>query len=144
MYPYPLTRCNRLARATAFKGVKRVDLTIDCVLEDQLGRAYVDNADAPRAYQLRVGPLCYFAGVPENGGRAMIDELATYSIVMPSADGWIEALNEARGARVAECLARGLDPHWDAANEESCRRAEKLGYMPAGEYRAYFLNQPAA
>lgn len=37
------------------------------------------------------------------------------------------------------CLEHGVAPHWDAANEESCRLAEKLGYQPAGAYTAYFV-----
>lgn len=29
--------------------------------------------------------------------------------------------------------------NWDAANPESCKLAEKLGYYPAGTYQAYYL-----
>jgi predicted GNAT family acetyltransferase len=36
-------------------------------------------------------------------------------------------------------LAHNLDPHWDAANPESCKLAEKLGYLPTGTYTAYYL-----
>ncbi|UCE25635.1 MAG: GNAT family N-acetyltransferase, partial [Candidatus Zixiibacteriota bacterium] len=39
------------------------------------------------------------------------------------------------------CMRYKLEPHWDAANPESCRLAEKLGYRPAGEYSAYFLKK---
>ncbi|NMD30469.1 MAG: GNAT family N-acetyltransferase [Chloroflexi bacterium] len=38
------------------------------------------------------------------------------------------------------CLDRNLEPHWDAANPESCRLAEKLGYQPAGTYKAYIFS----
>lgn len=42
------------------------------------------------------------------------------------------------GARlILECLARGLYPSWDAQNPGSAALAKKLGYRPAGEYRAY-------
>ena len=37
------------------------------------------------------------------------------------------------------CLQNHVDPHWDAANPESCRLARKLGYVPAGDYQAYYL-----
>jgi GNAT superfamily N-acetyltransferase len=37
------------------------------------------------------------------------------------------------------CLGNHMDPHWDAANPESCTLAEKLGYLPKGAYQAYFL-----
>lgn len=41
---------------------------------------------------------------------------------------------------VKQCLEHGLEAHWDAANLESCRLAKKLGYTPAGEYQAHYLN----
>ena len=44
-------------------------------------------------------------------------------------------------ALIKECLKRSIDPHWDAANIESCRLAEKLGYVSAGTYDAYFVNR---
>jgi GNAT superfamily N-acetyltransferase len=36
-------------------------------------------------------------------------------------------------------LEHNLDPHWDAANPESCKLAEKLGYLPTETYTAYYL-----
>jgi RimJ/RimL family protein N-acetyltransferase len=36
------------------------------------------------------------------------------------------------------CLEDHRQPHWDAANPESCALAEKLGYRKVGEYRAYY------
>ncbi len=40
---------------------------------------------------------------------------------------------------VLECLQRGWVAHWDAANPESCKLAQKLGYHLLGEYQGYFL-----
>ena len=40
---------------------------------------------------------------------------------------------------VLECLGRSLRPNWDAANEESCRLAMKLGFVPAGSYLAHYV-----
>jgi GNAT superfamily N-acetyltransferase len=40
---------------------------------------------------------------------------------------------------LTHCLERGVDPHWDAANPESCTLAEKLGYVYTGSYDAYVL-----
>jgi len=37
------------------------------------------------------------------------------------------------------CLAQGLDPNWDAANENSVGLAKKLGYIPQGTYSMYVL-----
>lgn len=41
------------------------------------------------------------------------------------------------------CLSHHIEPHWDASNEESCKLAEKLGYVAAGTYTAYYL-KPAS
>ena len=38
---------------------------------------------------------------------------------------------------ILECLACGLYPNWDAANEGSLRMAQKLGYILDKEYVAY-------
>jgi predicted GNAT family acetyltransferase len=37
------------------------------------------------------------------------------------------------------CLEHNLEPHWDAANPESCRLASKLGYKFMGSYEAHYL-----
>ena len=250
---HPLTRANRIALARAFRSVPRVDLSIDCALEDQMGSAFVDDPENPRAFQIAVGPFHYFAGdptVPE--ARAMLKTLPLGSFLMPSAPGWLEAaraihgeklvplrrqsfsskglsaphlrelgqrsefadrveemdaafaarvwgqdhfvdlstyespedfgrrgigftvedkgtivgaafasLVSSRGIEVSlyvlpgfrrqgmgallasrfllSCLESGRDPHWDAANPESCRLAERLGYAPAGTYTAHYL-----
>jgi GNAT superfamily N-acetyltransferase len=37
------------------------------------------------------------------------------------------------------CLENNARPNWDAANPESCRLAEKLGYTQTGQYEAHYL-----
>jgi predicted GNAT family acetyltransferase len=37
------------------------------------------------------------------------------------------------------CLENNAQPNWDAANPESCRLAEKLGYTQTGQYEAHYL-----
>jgi GNAT superfamily N-acetyltransferase len=37
-----------------------------------------------------------------------------------------------------DCLKRGLRPNWDAANRESFRLAQKLGYTFIGTYDAFY------
>jgi len=250
---HPLTRANRIALARAFRDVPRVDLSIDCALEDQMGSAFVDDVGDPRAFQIAVGPFRYFAGDPTvPGARAMLETLPAGSFLMPSAPGWLEAaqaihgeklvplrrhsfsskglsaahlrelsqrskfadrveemdaafaarvwgqdhfvdlstyespedfgrrgigftvedkgtivgaafasLVSTRGIEVSlyvlpdyrrqgigallasrlllSCLESGLDPHWDAANPESCHLAERLGYTPTGTYVAHYV-----
>ena len=43
---------------------------------------------------------------------------------------------------VLECLKRGIYPSWDAANKTSLSIAQDLGYVPTGEYTAYFIASP--
>jgi len=39
------------------------------------------------------------------------------------------------------CLESNIDPHWDAANPESCALAEKLGYVQTGTYAEYYVRK---
>ena len=39
------------------------------------------------------------------------------------------------------CLRERIEPHWDAANHESCLLAEKLGYSSIGAYDAFYLGE---
>jgi GNAT superfamily N-acetyltransferase len=250
---YPLIKSNRLQLARAFRNVPRVDLSIECVIEGQMGKAYVDHVPSPSAYRIQVGPFFYFAGEASGeGGQEMLSNIQPWTLFMPSSEGWVEAGKSMYGERLiafdrysfsSECLSvehleklshesefgkdvkridlalatevwgqdhsldisdfespsdfieRGIgyyveknskilgcaysslvcsqgievsifvseeyrrqgiattlaahllkgclenhmDPHWDAANPESCTLAEKLGYLPKGTYQAYFL-----
>ncbi len=40
---------------------------------------------------------------------------------------------------IVHSLEQGLDPNWDAANENSVGLAKKLGYTPQGTYRMYLV-----
>ena len=62
MIEYPLTKANRIRLARAFYPVPRVDFSIDCVLEGQMGAAFVDDSTHPAVFQIQVGPFVYFAG----------------------------------------------------------------------------------
>ena len=45
-------------------------------------------------------------------------------------------------ALLKHCLEKKLHPNWDAANLESCKLAEKLGYTATETYDAYYLKPP--
>lgn len=251
----PLTKANRLRIARAFRDSKRVDLAIDCVLEGQMGRAFVDDLDSPAAFMIVVGgTLHYLAGdARSTGGRRMVEELPPYRLLMPSPPAWLKLAREFHGEKLVRfprysflseglslehldrllegsrfkeaihridtgiatqalrdgegfvemadfdsaedfvergigyclfergtmvaaaysslvcskgievslfvaprhrwrgmgtalgaallkyCLEHNMDANWDAANPESCKLAEKLGYVPAGTYNAYHL-----
>jgi len=256
MMDYQLTRANRLRLARVFAPIPRVDISIECVLEDQMGRAFVDSVDDPCAYLLELdGFFCYFGGdVRSAAGRALVEALPSGRMIMSGPPGWeqiIEATfgeqlikierysyrsdtlsldhlrklaaanpntahvqrvdvalaqsapayleiggyesvedfvargigyclmlnSESAGCAYASlvnssaievsivvapdqrqkgvatalaaqlliwCLENHLAPHWDAANEESCGLAEKLGYTKVGTYNAYFLKARAS
>lgn len=105
MPEYPLTKMHRLQLASAFRAVPRVDVAIDCAIEGQMGRAFVDDASQPRAYQVRTGPFVYQAGDP-GAGRALLDALPPFTLLMPSAPGWTAAAEAAFGDRL-----RPMDRH---------------------------------
>ena len=257
IHELPLTKANRIKLASAFRRVPRVDLSIDCAIEGQMGKAYVDDLDHPNVFKIETGPFFYFSGEPNGAaGKKMLADITPYNLFMPSAPGWVEAacaihtgnlfeidrysfsprslsslrlgqLDQSSPHRdsiqpmtvqfvrryadqfwgsdyfielsmydspadfaqrsagfyladgdevvaaaygslacslglevsiyVAEsyrrqgiatalasrlllwCLERDLEPHWDAANPESCKLALKLGYLPLGSYNAYYL-----
>lgn len=253
---YPLTKAHRIRLAEAFKTVRRVDLSITCILEAQMGKAFVDQPEQPTLFKLQTGPFCYLAGDARSaGGSEWIRTFPPYTFLMPSAPGWLEAAQEQHSDRLcpfprysfsaerlsrerlaslgdhspyqdaveridlataaqvrqepdsfvdltdfdspedfiargigycvraggkivgaaysslvcsqgievslfvepehrrkgmatvlashllSTCLEHGMEPHWDAANPESCELAEKLGYIPAGTYTAYYLRE---
>jgi GNAT superfamily N-acetyltransferase len=89
---YPLTQANRIRLARAFQQVPRVDLSIDCVLENQMGAAFVDDLEHPAVFKIQVGPFVYLAGdaaCPE--GQELLQSLTPDLLLMPSGQGWIEA-----------------------------------------------------
>jgi GNAT superfamily N-acetyltransferase len=251
-----LTKANRIRLARAFKGNKRVDLSIDCAIEGQMGKAFADDPQAPKAFKIQVGPFWYLAGDARSpGGYEMMGDFRPYTLLMPSPGEWVDVAKEIHGERLApflrysfssknlsvehlsgllnsspvkdavqridtaaasEALAvqdgvldlsafdsaedfvergigfrlmnnetvmgvaysslvcskgievsifvfpehrrkgiatalasallkwsleHGSDPHWDAANPESCTLAEKLGYVQTDTYDAYFLRE---
>jgi GNAT superfamily N-acetyltransferase len=251
---YALTKGNRIRLARAFRDTPRVDLSIDCAIEGQMGKAFVDDPANPTAWMIeQSGFFCCFAGDARSaGGHEIVRGLTPYKMLMPSPTGWLEVAQEVHGdkltvfdrysfsseslsvayldgllrdspfrdeigridaglaARVygsdgfvdlsdfdsAEdfvargvgfclmdgdmlvgaaysslvcskgietslfvlpehrrkgvatalasallkwCLENGADPHWDAANPESCKLALKLGYVRAGAYETYVL-----
>ena len=100
-YELELTKTNRLKLARAFKNNKRVDTSIDCVIEGQMGKAFVDNISEPRAYRITVGPFWYFAGDAYSpGGYQMLEGFPAYNLFMPSPAPWLVAAQKIYGKRL--------------------------------------------
>lgn len=114
---YPLTKSNRLRLARAFRNVPRVDISIECVLEDQMGRAHVDDLGNPSAFQIQIGPFHYFAGdALGEGGQEMLRAFKPYNLFMSASEGWLNAAQRMFGERFvgfdrysfsSECLSLG-------------------------------------
>lgn len=101
MVEYPLSKVNRLQLARAFRQVSRVDLSIECVLEGQMGKAYVDDLERPAVFKLQTGPFVYLAG--EAVGLAageLLQSISPYTLLMPSAPGWLEAAQARYGEKL--------------------------------------------
>jgi GNAT superfamily N-acetyltransferase len=251
MVPYPLTPANRLRLARVFAGVPRVDIGIECAVEDQMGKPFAETLWEPQVFMIEQDEFfCYLAGdLTGAAGRDLLSQMPGNRFLMAGPAGWEAAVQDVLGERVrpvcryryssealsadhlrqlaagnphtasvrrvdaalasletpylslgafdsAEdfvergigfcliqdgaivagaysslvcsgaievsivvkpghqrrgvatalaaqlllwCLAHGVAPHWDAANEASCKLAEKLGYRKAGEYTAYYV-----
>lgn len=94
----PLTKTNRLLLARAFHDHKRVDYSIDCVIEGQMGKAFVDDPAHPRCFRITVGPFWTFAGEAKSpGGYRMMQGFPAYHLFMPSPHQWLELACEIHG-----------------------------------------------
>ena len=101
MFEVPLTKANRLQVARVFRQVKRVDVSIDCVIEGQMGKAFFDNPDHPTVYQIQTGPFIYLAGDPADApAQELLRNIPVYTLLMPSGPGWVEAAQAFFGDRL--------------------------------------------
>ena len=95
LHELPLSKANRIRLARAFWYVPRVDLSIDCVIEGQMGKAFVDDIQKPTVFKIQIGPFFYFAGNPNsNHMKTFLENIDPYTLFMPSLPGWIEAAKE--------------------------------------------------
>ncbi len=134
----PLTPVNRLRLAEAFRHNPRVDCSIDCAIEGQMGRAYVDDPTQPAAWRITVGPFWYFAGDADGpGGRALLAELPPYNLLMPSPPGWAAAAKETFGDRLVTFPRYSFDA---GSLSEACLRA----ILDASPHRDRVLRADAA
>jgi len=129
---YPLTKSNRIQLARAFRKVPRVDISIECVIEGQMGKCFVDDPIEPTVFEIRLGPFHYFAGNASGpGGQEMLKCLTPYNLFMPSGDGWLAAGGNIYGDRLANFdrysfSSEKLSPQH---LQELCRDAEDVPKM---------------
>jgi len=101
---YTLTKANRLKLARAFYFSPRVDLSIDCVIEGQMGTVYTDDPDNPTVFLIEQGGFfCYFAGDSRSiNGIELIASLTPPKLLMPSVPGWLELAQKIIGGKLIE------------------------------------------
>jgi GNAT superfamily N-acetyltransferase len=146
-----LTKANRLKLAQAFRRNKHVDYAVDCVVEGQMGKAFVDDLSAPTAFRITVGPFWYLAGDPKTlAARQLVEALPAYALLMPSATGWLELAHDVFGRHLRPFarysfspskLSRqhlegllGQSPH----QERLCAMNVELATQLAGQPDSYF------
>jgi GNAT superfamily N-acetyltransferase len=93
-----LNKANRLKLSRVFRNHKRVDFSIECAIEGQMGKAFVDDLTHPSSYRITVGPFWYFAGDAHSpGAYQMMKEFPRYNLLMPSPSDWIDLAKEVYG-----------------------------------------------
>jgi len=118
MIHYPLSKSNRIQLARAFCHHKRVDMGIPCVIEGQMGKAFVNDLHDPAVFKIMQGPFCYFAGDPQTaGGLAMLRNLEPYNILMPSPPEWAETAKGIHGDRLVRFNRYSFSPAQLAVEE---------------------------
>lgn len=101
MIEYPLTKANRIRLARAFSKAPRVDLSIECVVEGQMGAAFVDDVERPTVFKIQSGPFVYFGGeVAGSGAHSALETITPEVLLMPSTPGWLEAVKQRYGERL--------------------------------------------
>ena len=98
-----LTKANRLKLAQAFRHHPRVDISIECVVEGQMGTAFVDVPQNPTVYRIVQGPFWHLAGEAKSAaGHEMIHDLPAYTLLMPSPGDWVQVAQDIYRTRLLE------------------------------------------
>ena len=103
---------------------------------------FVSQFRTPDRYEeLGLGFVALWDGEPVSGASSYSRFRTGIEIeTVTREDHRRKGLSTACAARlILECLDRGLYPSWDAANEQSARIAEKLGYQRGEEYTCFAL-----
>lgn len=97
-YELEPNKANRLKISQAFHTHKRVDFSIDCVIEGQMGKTFVDDLVHPSVFRITLGPFWYFAGEAHSPGASqMMKEFPRYDLLMPSPSAWTDLAKEIYG-----------------------------------------------
>jgi RimJ/RimL family protein N-acetyltransferase len=131
--------------------IPRVDLTVECVLDETMCSAQVDDPNNPKSLCIQMQVFWYFAGDPcTEWARKKIAQIPTYDFIMPSAAGWLEEIGKLYAERLqpytrfsfsAESLSRDhLAALWDASPHKGMIReldAESIEKLTSSEDNAF-------
>jgi GNAT superfamily N-acetyltransferase len=96
-----LTKSNRLMLARVFAPVKKYDLSIDCIVEGQMGRAFVDDIDKPTCYCVNNSIFWYFTGdAATPAAERMMRQFPANHLLMHSGTGWAELAQKVFGDKL--------------------------------------------
>lgn len=136
-------RLNKLSQGSPFKDrIKRIDLLFASRLWGQDHFVDLSDYDSPEDFVQRS------IGYHLADGEWVLGAAYASLVCNKGIEVSIFVLPEHRCQGIATglachlllwCLDNDMEAHWDAANPESCRLAEKLGYVPASTYHAHFL-----
>ena len=106
MIELPLTPLNRIRIARAFASVPRVDISIDSIVENQMGKAFVDNIEMPSVFLVEQGGFFAFltGNVDSEAGRNFIQHVPKSRLLMAASDGWFEALKQLHADKLKPLL----------------------------------------
>ncbi|MCR5809211.1 MAG: GNAT family N-acetyltransferase [Clostridiales bacterium] len=123
--------------------IRRIDADLYRVcLQNELFECCVSNFASERDY------LEHGRGFAVMKDGDMVSSASSYSVYREGVEVEIDTVEEERRRGLASavaaklilsCLDDGLYPSWDAANMESVRLAQKLGYELKGEYKTLFV-----
>ena len=125
--------------------IRRIDAALyDKCLENGLFQDGVKHFGSPERY------LALGRGFAALKGGEVVSMASSYTVYREGVEIEIDTAEPERrkglasavgAALILSCLDDGLYPSWDAANRESVRLAEKLGYRYSHEYVCYAVSR---
>lgn len=79
------SKINRLKFARAFSNIPKVDISIECVIENQMGDMFADNEEDPQVFMTKNGPFTYIASTTNKEVVAdFVKDIPAPCLIMPS------------------------------------------------------------
>jgi len=106
-----LPRQQKTIVEAAFNCVKKVDFSVESYLDSNMGIMYVDDTVEPQAFMLQNGVFRIFTGPPSQEFLyEMSKSLSTFSIVLPSANGWFDHICKSKFFSSQQVIRYNMNP----------------------------------